>query len=695
MTIKLPLLAGASLLALGTAAAAQDADPSLTLNPLVISADALGTGFVAVEQETATKTDTPLLETQQSVSVVTEDQIREQGAQTLGQALGYSAGILAEPFGADPRFDSPTIRGFGGRDAQYLNGLRLLRSSGAPSFELYGLERVEVLKGPSSALYGAGNPAGVINQVQKRASFGDFGEAGLGLGDPEDTQGYFDVNRAVSDDFAFRLTGIARDTEQDISEITDARGYLAGATRWRITPTTTLDLLASYQKDSPITPAGLPYDVATDSRSRRDFYIGDSGFDDSDRRMANLGYELRQDFGGGWSLFQGLRYQKFDWDYQGFYVSGLQPDGQTIDRGVIWQDEDTSTVNADTRLQGEVATGAVAHDLLFGLELRRYDDKTTSQFGTSSPVVIGDDATRQATIGAPWYTSTNDLELDQIGVYAQDQLAWENWRGTVALRHDWARQKGTTYTNFAGTTDVDQDDDATTGHAGVSYVFDSGVAPYVSYSTSFDPELGTDIAGRQLEPTEGKQWEAGVKYEPEGIDALLTAAIYDLRQENVPVTVTEGGITGIRQLGEVKSRGLELEGTAALSRGWDVRAAYAYNDAEQVGGVDDGNAPANTPKNNASLWLNYAFAATTPVDGLSLGAGLRYIGKRYGDTANLYEMDDVTLLDAAARYAFRNGAELAVNASNLTDKVYLANCASFGCYYGSGRSVIATLTYRW
>jgi len=692
--MRFSLFAGASFLALTAAAVAQEGGGSLELGPVVVTGDALAAGFVAVEERTATKTETPLLETQQSVSVVTGDQIREQGAQTLGQALGYSAGILAEPFGADPRFDSPVIRGFEARESQYLNGLRLMRSIGAPSYEIYGLERVEVLKGPASALYGAGSPAGVINQVQKRARFEDFNEVGLGAGDPRDFQGYFDVNRATGETFAFRLTGIARDTEQDIEEITDTRGYIAGATRWLITPTTTLDLLGSYQKDDPITPAGLPYNVASDTRSRRDLYIGDPSFDDSDRRMANIGYELRQEIAGGWSLYQGLRYQSFDWDYRGFYTSGPAVD-DTVTRGVIWQDEDTSTVNVDTRLQGQVATGAVAHDLLLGLDLRHYDDNTTTQFGSSSPFVIGDGSTRRAVVSEPWFTSVSDLKLDQIGVYAQDQLAWDKWRGTLSLRHDWARQKGTTFTNFAGATDVDEDDSKTTGHAGVSYVFDSGVAPYVSYSTSFDPELGVDISGRQLEPTEGKQWEAGVKYQPEGFDALITAAIYDLRQENVPVTVTEGGITGTRQIGEVKSRGFELEGTAALDRGWDIRAAYAYNDAEQVGGVDDGKAPANTPENTGSLWLNYAFAENSPVSGLSLAGGLRYIGKRYGDNANLYEMDDVTVFDAAARYRFRNGAELAVNASNLTDKVYLANCATFGCYYGAGRSVVATLSYRW
>ncbi|QEE43529.1 TonB-dependent siderophore receptor (plasmid) [Rhizobium sp. WL3] len=691
MNTRIALFAGASLLALHAAAVAQDG-ATTELTEIVVSGEGDPTapteGYVAKAAAAGTKTATPVLETQRSVSVITRDEIDDRGAQTLGQALSTTAGLIGEPFGADPRFDSPTLRGFEMRNAQYLNGLRLMRSVGAPSYDVYGLERVEVLKGPASSLYGSGTPAGVINMVQKHAQFKDAYEAGTGFSIDGDKAVFLDANKVVSDTLAARFTGKLSDTEEDIDELTNKRGYVGLATRWSPSDATTVDFLASYQKDSPITPAGIPFDLTGqgDDDSLRDLYIGYPAIDTSDRRMSNIGYELHHEFDNGWALDQSARYQKFDWDYTGFYVSGFTAPS-TVNRGVIFQDEDTWTASLDTRFSGRIQTGLVDHKLLFGLDLRKYGDNTTSQFASSSALDINNPT--PATVGTPWYTSTNDLELGQVGIYAQDELSFDRWRATVGLRHDWADQLGT-----SGTAVVDQQDSATTGNVGLSYVFDSGFAPYVSYATSFDPEIGTDIDNNTLKPTTGEQWEVGLKYQPTSFDGLFSIALYDLKQDNVSVSVTEGGVTGTRQIGQVKSRGLEIEGAAEIAMGWSVKAAYSYNDAEQVG-TNDGNMPANMPRHSGSVWLNYDFAEDTALAGLSVAGGIRYIGERYGDNANAYELDPVALVDLAAKYKVTEKATLAVNLNNLTDETYVANCGSFGCYYGAGRSVMGTLTVRW
>jgi iron complex outermembrane recepter protein len=698
MNIRVALFAGASLFALHGSGLAQDGEAT-DLEAIVVTGDADPTapvdGYVAKRSATATKTGTPLLETQQSISVVTRDQIEDRGAQTLGQALSTTSGVVGEPYGADPRFDSPTLRGFDMGDAQYLNGLRLMRANGAPSYEIYGLERVELLKGPSSVLYGSGSPVGIINMIQKHAQFRDAYEAGTGFSDDGDKEIFADVNKVISDTFAARVTGKLSHTQEDIEDLTNTRGYLGLATRWSPSDDTTLDFLGSYQKDSPITPAGIPYDMTGKGNDRdlRDLYIGDPDLDNSDRRMTNLGYEFHHEFDNGWAVDQSARFQKFDWDYTGFYVSGYTAPS-TISRGIIYQDEDSWTANLDTRLSGEVETGLVNHKMLFGLDLRQYDYDTTTEFATASDLDLSDSSTASAVAGSVWYTSKDDLVLKQAGVYAQDEMALGNWRATLALRHDWTDQQGTSWNNFDGTTDIDQQDQATTGHAGLSYVFDNGFAPYVSYSTSFDPEIGTDIDNNKLKPTEGKQWEVGLKYQPTSFDGLLSIAFYDLRQENLSVSVVEGGISGTRQIGEVKSRGVELEGAASLGRGWGIKAAYSYTDAEQIG-TNDGNMPANTPHNTGSLWVTYAFDDNSALHGLSLGGGLRYIGERYGDNANEYALDAVTVVDLGAKYQITENATLSLNVSNLTDEAYVASCGSFGCYYGSGRSVMGKLTVKW
>ncbi len=690
MNTRIIFLAGASLLAMHAAAFAEE--PTTNLEEIVVSdrgASAAPTsGYVAKTAATGTKTGRAVLETQRSVSVVTRDEIADRGAQTLGQALSTTAGVIGEPYGADPRFDSPSLRGFDMRNAQYLNGLRLMRSMGAPSYEVYGLESVEVLKGPASSLYGSGTPAGVINMVQKHAQFEDAYEAGTGLSIDGDAEVFLDANKVFSDTLAARVTGKLLKSEEDIDELTNKRGYLGLAARWSPSDATTLDFLVSFQKDSPISPAGIPYALTGtgNDKSLRELYAGDTSVDASDRRLSNIGYELTHEFDNGWVLDQSARFQTFDWDYTGFYVSGFTAPS-TISRGVTFEDEETWTANLDTRISREFETGALAHNLLFGLDLRKHHNTPPTEFASSSPLDLANPTT--AVVGAPWYTKTDDLVLEQVGLYAQDELSFDQWRATLGLRRDWTDQRGT-----SGATTIDQQDAATTGNAGLSYLFDNGLAPYVSYATSFDPEIGTDIDGNQLKPTTGEQWEVGLKYQPTAFEGLFAIALYDLRQDNVSVSVIEGGLSGTRQVGQVKSRGLEIEGAAEIVMGWSVRAAYSYTDARQVGS-NDGKMPANTPQHLASLWVNYDFAEDTALEGLSLGGGLRYIGSRFGDNANVYELDPVTLVDLAAKYKVTDKATLSVNLNNLTDETYVANCGSFGCYYGEGRSVAAKVAYTW
>lgn len=700
--IRAALVAGASLLALATAAAAQSTADLYDLGTLVVDGTADPSdpvpGYVATTAATATKTGTPILETQQSISVITGEQIEDQGATTLGDTLGYTAGLTAQPFGTDPRFDSPTIRGFNGQDAQFLNGLRLMRDFGAPAFEIYSLERVEVLKGPSSALYGAGIPGGVINQIQKRAQFLSFGELGVGVGDPKATEGFVDYNHAFSDTFAARVTAVARDSEGDVEELTNERSYLGLATRWAPVAGTQVEFLGSWLKDSPITPAGLPYDLVgeDDDEDLRSFYAGDPGDHDSDREMLNLGFSASHELTANWSVEANFRYQKFDWDYTGFYVNGLGADGDTIDRGGNSTSEDSFTQNLDLRLNGRFDTGAVAHTLVVGLDARRYGVESETGFRYADPISYADPSYDGANLSDPWYVSADDLTLEQVGLYAQDEMSFGNWRGSLALRHDWTSQTGSTYTNFVGSSPVDQEDEATTGRAGISYIFDNGVAPYLSYATSFDPEIGTDNSGNAFEPTRGRQWEAGVKYEPLGFNGFFSAAVYNLRQENVRSAFTDAnGIGDFRQEGEVLSRGVELEGSADLAEGWNIRGQYTWNDTKVLSGDNAGNALANAPEHNASLWLNYDFAGVTALEGLQLGGGLRYIGERYGDAANSYDLDAVTLVDLQASYALTEDLGLSVNVSNVFDEAYVANCGSFGCYYGDGRTVQARLTWKW
>lgn len=691
LSYRFALLAGTSLLALALPALAQDAPTAETvvLDEVVLDATAPTQGYVVPTTQIATKTNTPVLETQQSVSVITRQQIEDQGAQNMTQALRYTAGVTAEPFGADPRFDQPRMRGFDVSNSQYLNGLHLIRDFGAMSLDLYGLERVEVLRGPSSALYGSGSPGGIINMVQKHAQPEDFSEAGVSYGTHGNASVFFDMNRAPSDTLAWRLTGNLANEQEQVEELENQRGYLAGALRWELDDVSTLDVMLSYQKDKPLSPTGVPHALTDigDADDLRELYAGYPDEDDSDRRMLNLGVEYKRELDNGWRLEQGFRYQKFDWDYTGFYVTGLT--GDMIGVGSTYQDETSDTVQVDTRLIGEAVTGAATHRLLFGLDVSRWSGRNATDFGTAPSLNWRNPDYSVPAPRSTWYNLVNDISLEQIGVYAQDEISWNNWRASLALRHDWAQQSGTAWNNFGGETDVSQKDEATTGRVGLTYLFDNGVAPYVSYATSFEPEIGPDNKGDTLKPTEGKQWEAGVKYQPEAIDALVTLAVYDLKQTNV--TRNMGGDIGNIQIGEVHSRGVELEGTAELAEGWDIRASYAYTDARQKGGAEDGRRMPDTPYNSASLWLDRDFG-----NGFRLGGGIRYVGERDGVGADWLptKVDGFTVGDVAASYT-RDNIVASINVFNITDEAYISSCSGFGCFYGDGREVLAKLTYKW
>lgn len=691
-SVRAAALASASLLAMTATAVAQETSVQAVLDEITLTAttdvSVEPEGYVSPYSQAATKSDTPIAEMQQSVSVITTDQIKDQGAENVGQALDYTAGVYAQPFGIDPRFDTPYIRGFRADNAQYVNGLRQGRYFGAISQEIYGLQQIEVLRGPSSALYGAGSPLGVINMVQKRAQNYDFGEAGIGYDSNQSSQFFFDVNRAPSENLAWRLTGIGRDESTQIEDLTDKGGYLAGAVRWNPDAATTIDLMANFTKDAPMSPTGVPFALTQsgDGDYLRDLYTGQKDWDDSDRTAASVSLELRHELENGWALSQGFRYEKLDWDYRSTYAIAVTgPD--TFSRGSSRQSEDSETISLDTRLSGEVSSGQALHKLLFGVDVRQYDAFESSQFGTASELNWRNPdyyAGGRTFFGEP---NAGDSTLRQVGIYAQDEIDYGNWRGSLGLRYDWVEQTGERYGSVS-----EYKDNKFTGRIGLGYAMANGLTPYASYSTSFDPQAGQNIEGEALLPTEGEQVEFGVKYWPTAFDGLITAAVYDLRQTNVNRSVLEVGMSGIRQIGEVKSQGFELEATAELSDGWKLRGGYAYNKTEQIAPEGDplnGNELADAPNHLASLWIDREF-----YNGFRFGGGIRYIGKRYTDAANSAELDSVTLVDLAAGYT-RENVELSLNVSNVTDEVYVGACGFSYCSYGEGRTVAGKVTYKW
>ncbi|MCY1193724.1 Ferrichrome outer membrane transporter/phage receptor [compost metagenome] len=659
---------------------------------------------------TATKTATPLMETTQSISVVTQERMAVQGAQTVSDALSYTAGVYANVAGDNPTDNTLMVRGFQQISANaYTDGLRN-SNTGYFAPEPYGMDRIEVLKGPSSVMYGQGSPGGIVNFVSKRPLFESHREVGLSTGSNDRIQGSMDIGDVADAQgtLAYRLVALGRNADSNIDGIPDDRVYVAPSLTWAPSARTSVTLLASYQKNRNLFTSNLPYSVLDGSnpngRVPRHRSVNEPGFDKEQGELSNIGYELSHAFSDAWTFQQNFRYGHFKgYEDQLFRNSGVIDDTD-IARYYQLRDYDSDTYSVDNRLVGKFATGALDHTVLAGLDYQYTRRTADTQTGDAPPINIYHPT--RVSIDTSRYTSllSTDESSRQLGLYLQDQAKLNNWVATLAGRYDWVDQRTR---NRLLDTRTDSAAEDFTGRAGLGYAFESGFFPYVSYSESFSPLTGTDIDGAQFKPEKAKQYEVGVKYQAPGSDSYVTLAAFDLRRQNV-LTPNPQNTSFSVQEGEVTSRGIELEGVLRPARGLNLIASYTYNDVEVtkdnpnfIGISNKGKVPVRVPRHLLSLWADYTLAGGA-LEGLTLGAGVRYTGTTFGDAQNTFKVPAYTLVDAMVGYDFGRadpslkGLSAALNVRNLTDKYYVAGCfLNNACLLGAGRSVVANVTYRW
>jgi iron complex outermembrane receptor protein len=673
-------------------------------------------GYVATRSGTATKTDTPLIETPAAVSVVTQGQIQAQGAQSIAQAVRYTPGVRVEQAGADARTDNVYIRGF--LADQYLDSLRLLNFGifAYPIIEPYNLERVEVLHGPASILYGQASPGGVVDMVSKRPTPDPYHEVFVSTGSDKRIQGGVDLSGPIdkNKEFLYRFTASGFDVGSQVDHTGYQRVSIAPSLTWRPTNDTTLTVLGTYQRDPK---AGfynqlLPNGIGTISPFQgrfipRSFYSGEPNFDKTDRTVGSIGYLFEHRFFDGLTVRQNLRYTNVDTDFAVVSPAGSQTNPTNLTRSAFTTVETIRSLSVDNQVEAKFATGPLQHTVLAGIDYRNGYDNTINGGGSASTInafnpVYG------APVGPISLTTNNRQNIEQIGAYAQDQIKLDRWVALLGVREDYAASRTESLSYATGVTTVSpKGDTATTKRGALLYKFDNGVAPYIQYTESFQPTAGTDFSNSSFTPTTGQQEEAGIKYQPNA-KSLFTLAAYNLTQQNVltpdpdPTHLRGGARTNV-QTGEVRSRGFEFEGKTEIDGNLTVLAAYTYldqtvtksNNAAQLGKRLVGFAT-----HSASAWADYTFHSGA-LDGFGMSGGVRYIGESAGNTANTFTVPAVTLFDAAVHYDFASlgasfkGYYLQVNATNLFDTPYVTLCQDIGCYYGLSRSVIATLRYRW
>ncbi|CAI9008419.1 Ferrioxamine B receptor [Pseudomonas chlororaphis] len=687
--------------------------------------NALGSmeGYNATHSQIATKTSTALLETSQSVSVVTREQMDDQGSQTVSQTMRYTPGVLTNPYGATHRYDYVAMRGFndGSVDNIYLDGLKSMGDSGTYStmqVDPYFLERVDILKGPSSVLYGRSSPGGLVALTSKKPLFEPYHQIQATVG----TQGQrgmgFDFSGPVDDDkrIAYRLTGLADRSDTQFDHNKEKRYALAPTLSIDFTDDTSLTLQAYLQHDPDGGyHSGMPADGALHQRNGQriseNFFEGEPGIDRYERDQQSFGYQFEHRFNDVFTARQNFRYLDSKVKLDQVYGYGwTTPTSNELNRYYTGGDEKLHAFIVDNMLQAEFLTGATKHTMLMGADYQRRKTVVDWTSGSVAPINAFDPVYGNSAI--TYYDPLSYLRrLEQTGVYLQDLIEMDQWRFSLGLRQDWVETSDEYRLAEASRpvgTEINDKRTKLTGRAGALYLFDNGLAPYISYSESFNPNSYADSAGNPLAPTDGTQWELGLKYQPPGTDDLYTASLFRIDQENLATKLPQENF--YRAVGAVRSQGLELEAHLQLNDNLKVLGSYTFTDIEYSKSMistlstatdiieNKGNSPTQAPRHMASLWADYKFGSGS-LDGLRLGGGVRYVGYSWADAENTMKVPSYTLFDASIGYDLGKvglkGVDVRLNANNLTNESYIASCASLSfCYMGEERNVAATVSYQ-
>ncbi|WP_370590420.1 TonB-dependent siderophore receptor [Xylophilus sp. ASV27] len=542
-------------------------------------------------------------------------------------------------------------------------------------------------------LFGQGSTAGVVNMVSKRPQAERQGEVGVQLGNFGRRQIQADLTGPLSADgqWLYRLIAVGRDAGTQTEQVPDDRRLLAPSLTWRPSGATSLTLQALYQKDKTgSTSQFLPWQGTIlpnpNGLLSSSAFIGQPG-DHFNVERRSLGYLLEHRLDDTWTVRQNLRYVRNDVDYLNAYADSFTLPGgwagdpvnkRLLGRYYYASKTRVETFSADQHLQGAFTTGAVAHQVLAGLDFSRFTTRQAS--GTEFPVYAGGtvpliDAYQPVYTPTvlPTLTDSPVNRLRQTGLYVQDQMKWGPWIAVLGLRHD--------QVNNATAGSGDQNDSANSKRLGLMYAARGGWSPYVSYSESFTPLA--DQFGQRLKPLRGEQWEAGVKYEPAGRALAFNAAVYDLKEKNRTSNPTP---TSVAQLDRTTTRGLELEARGAVTQRLDLTAHYNYTDLDP--------ALEGLPRHQASAWARYRFSIAGH-SGFSAGAGVRWFGSfRDRSSGTGPQVPSAALVDALLAYDTPQW-RYALNVGNLADKRYFSTCLSRGdCWFGARRTVVASATYR-
>ncbi|WP_236719523.1 TonB-dependent siderophore receptor [Salinivibrio costicola] len=659
-------------------------------------------------RNTATKTVLAPEETPQAVTVINRDTLEQRQASSLSEAVRYTPGVNTElRGGAVTRLDLFNIRGFINYQNFY-DGLAIPYNTWnlQPQIDPIAIEQVEVFKGPTSVLYGNIPPGGMVNMIAKTPQR----EAAHRVGVSTDTEALREISvdstGAIQDtSLAYRMVALARQKDGQAGHSEEERYVVAPSLDWRISQDTLVNFNLYYQADPaagiytslPAKGSVLHSDQGSLSS---DSFSGDNNWNTYDREFLMLGYKVQHQLASDWSLLHTARYTDADLLQKNMYHQ-KSSDGRHYPRNAYLTDETMESWVVDTQLSGDLRWGAAQHYTLFGLDYQNmssnvgYDDTLA---GVVPAIDIFEPNNNQVDPSSLSfvYQDQHDIEVTQTGLYAQDQILWNQWVFLAGARYDEYELKDNQQTLFAGspsTSDKNIRHYNLAFRAGAMYQFDNGISPYLSYSESFEP-TDMDNRGNVFDPSKGEQWEAGLKYLSLDGTTGLNLALFELTKQDALVNDPNDSYAKI-QTGEIRSRGVEIELNHALSLDTNVALTYSYIDMEITDDPNlDGKTPVWVPEQTASAWVNHQLTS-----GLEVSVGARYVGESQGNANNTFKVPDYTLFDTALNYDLAqldtslSGAKLSLSATNVLDKTTYSCFDELNCWYGDERNVKAKITF--
>lgn len=666
--------------------------PDVSIDSHSLSAD--DRSFMPSAAPQVTKSSTPLSQTPQSVTVLTRSVLDSQQAQSLAEALHTVPGVVSGQFGRRG-WDDLIIRGQVASDSLYLDGLRTAPANRV-SEQIFGLEQIEVLKGPASVYYGLVMPGGVVNMVSKRPKPDAFANLGVSYGSHDLKQSTFDVGTPLSDNgrTALRINGLAMNANDATDHVWSRDRYIAPSLSLDLGEDRDFTILASHHERDYIRQQGLPLVGSVYSSPyghvSRSLFTGEPGQRPYHATEDRIGYNFVQRFGDGWSFNQALRWMDYDTGGQLFSNGKVAADGRTMSRSATDQTWDGDTLNLDNNLQRTFTLGQTYHEVTLGTDYMRGREGIASRNCKVSTLDIFAPVYGGAINCPASPTSRTSTTIRMLGTYLRDSIqVGDRWNVVAGLRHDKTSTYGVNHINGERS---DSPADDTTGTLAVMYELVPGVRPYVSYATSFYPNNGTDVSGRVFKPEEGEQWEAGVKYDMADLRTLLTFAVYDLRRKNVLQSDPANDGFSIA-VGEQRTQGFEAEINSDITDKLSLIGGYSYTWAQVT---DDGGKQPSTkgrrlndvPTHTASLFARYRLNGTDK--GWEVNSGVNAESDRY---TNGFNIPGFATWNAGLAYDTEHW-RAALNGNNLLNKHYYTGGKSNVVMLGDDRNFIMSLTYR-